>query len=34
MPPEIGHVIVPDVVAGTKNIGQATLFHCLFTDVW
>jgi hypothetical protein len=34
MPPEIGNVVVPDVVAGNKVIGEATLFHCLFTDNW
>jgi hypothetical protein len=34
MPPEIGNIIVPDVVAGTKPMGKTTLFHCLFTDVW
>lgn len=34
MPPEIGNIVVPDVVAGTKLMGKTTLFHCLFTDVW
>jgi hypothetical protein len=34
MPPEMGNVVVPDVVAGNKVMGEATLFHCLFTDNW
>ncbi len=32
MPPEVGNVVVPDVVAGNKGMGEATLYHCLFTD--
>lgn len=34
LPPEVGQVIVPDVVAGNKRMGQTTLYHCLFTDAW
>jgi hypothetical protein len=34
MPPEIGNVIVPDVVAGNQALGKTTLYHCLFTDDW
>ena len=34
MPPEIGNVVVPDVVAGTRRLGATTLYHCLFTDTW
>jgi hypothetical protein len=34
IPPEIGNAIVPDVVAGNQAMGQTTLYHCLFTDVW
>jgi hypothetical protein len=34
MPPEIGNVIVPDVVAGNQTLGETTLYHCLFTDDW
>lgn len=34
MPPEIGNIVVPDVVAGVKPLGKTTLYHCLFTDAW
>ena len=34
MPPDVGHVIVPDVVAGLKLMGETQLFHCLFSDDW
>lgn len=34
IPPEVGNVIVPDVVAGNKMMGQTTLYLCLFTDAW
>ena len=34
LPPEIGNIVVPDVVAGNQSMGQTTLFHCLFTDTW
>lgn len=34
IPSEIGNVIVPDVVAGNKMMGQTTLYLCLFTDAW
>jgi hypothetical protein len=34
MPPEVGNIIVPDVVAGNQFMGETTLFHCLFTDAW
>jgi hypothetical protein len=34
MPPEIGNIVVPDVVAGNKFMGKTTLYHCLFTDTW
>lgn len=34
LPPEVGNVIVPDVVAGNQMMGQTTLYHCLFTDAW
>lgn len=30
--PEIGLTVVPDVVAGNRGLGEATLFDCLFTD--
>ncbi len=32
MQPEVGHVVVPDVVAGFRRMGEATLYHCLFAD--
>jgi hypothetical protein len=34
MPPEIGNIVVPSVMAGNQAIGKATLYHCLFTDSW
>jgi hypothetical protein len=34
MPPDVGNVIVPDVVAGLKLMGETTLYHCLFSDDW
>lgn len=30
--PEIGLTVIPDVVAGNRGLGEATLFDCLFTD--
>lgn len=32
LPPEIGLTVVPDVVAGNRGPGEATLYDCLFTD--
>jgi hypothetical protein len=34
MPPEVGKIIVPDVVPGLKILGEATLYDCLFSDAW
>lgn len=34
MPPEIGNIVVPDVMAGNQELGKATLYHCFFTDSW
>jgi hypothetical protein len=34
MPPEIGNIVVPEVVTSLHVMGEATLFHCLFTDNW
>ncbi|WP_437620413.1 hypothetical protein [Sorangium sp. So ce1151] len=36
MPPEIGTVLVPDVIAGLRLPGEVRLYDCLFTDnhVW
>lgn len=34
MPPNIGNLVVPDVMAGNQMIGRATLYHCFFTDSW
>ncbi len=33
MPKEIGEVRVPDVVAGGGDLGESTLYDCLFTHV-
>ena len=33
--PEIGGIVVPDVVSGNEVMGTNTLFDCLFTDnIW
>ena len=32
LPHEIGELVVPDVVAGNRARGEATLYDCLFTD--
>ena len=34
MDPQVGLTVVPDVVAGGKWFGEATLFTCLFSDAW
>lgn len=34
MLPDIGNIVVPDVMAGNQELGKATLYHCLFTDSW
>jgi len=34
MPPEVGKVVVPDVVTNLRWLGQATLYDCLFSDDW
>lgn len=34
MPPEVGNIVVPDVMAGNQMIGRATLYNCFFTDAW
>jgi hypothetical protein len=34
MPPDIGNIVVPDVMAGNQELGKATLYHCFFTDSW
>ena len=34
MPPDIGNIVVPDVMAGNQAIGRATLYQCFFTDAW
>lgn len=31
---EVGLTVVPDVVAGSKWFGEATIFTCLFSDGW
>ena len=32
--PEVGLTVVPDVEAGGKSFGEATIFTCLFSDNW
>ncbi|MFO0587291.1 MAG: hypothetical protein U0441_07125 [Polyangiaceae bacterium] len=32
MPPEIGRLVVPDIALGSRRLGEATLYDCLFTD--
>jgi hypothetical protein len=32
MPPEVGKVVVPDVVTNLRSFGEATLYDCLFSD--
>ncbi|WP_438032763.1 hypothetical protein [Sorangium sp. So ce204] len=32
MPPEIGTILVPDVAVNLRNLGEATLYDCLFAD--
>jgi hypothetical protein len=34
MPPEVGNIIVPDVSTDGRNIGEARLYDCLFSDRW
>lgn len=34
MPPDVGKIIVPDVVPGLRILGEATLYDCLFSDAW
>jgi hypothetical protein len=32
--PQVGLTVVPDVVAGGRWFGEATIFTCLFSDSW
>ncbi|WP_434047584.1 MULTISPECIES: hypothetical protein [Sorangium] len=32
MPPETGTIVVPDVAVNLRNLGEATLYDCLFRD--
>lgn len=34
IPPEVGLTVVPEVQAGNKLFGEATIFTCLFSDNW
>jgi len=34
IPPELGNELVPDVSMPTGLMGQATIYVCLFSDVW
>jgi hypothetical protein len=34
MPPEVGKIIVPEVVGGGNLYGESTIYGCLFSDNW
>ncbi len=34
IPPELGNEVVPDVAMDGARMGQATIYVCLFSDVW
>lgn len=34
MPPDVGKMLVPDVVTDGRRPGEATLYDCLFSEVW
>ncbi|MRG97217.1 hypothetical protein [Polyangium spumosum] len=34
IPPELGNEVVPDVAVGVVGFGTATIYICLFSDVW
>ena len=34
MPPEVGKLIVPDVIGGGNLYGESTIYGCLFSDNW
>ncbi len=34
IPPEIGNEVIPDVETDAAEMGEATIYICLFSDVW
>jgi len=32
--PELGDEVVPDVAMDGASLGEATIYVCLFSDVW
>ncbi len=34
IPPELGNEVVPDVAMPVGSMGEATIYVCLFSDVW
>lgn len=34
IPPELGNDVVPDVAMNVVLMGEATIYMCLFSDVW
>jgi hypothetical protein len=34
LPRELGEVVVPDVATPSRQLGEATLYDCLFSDAW
>ena len=32
MPPDVGMVIVPNVATSLRDLGEATIYDCLFSD--
>ena len=34
IPPELGNELVPDVAMPVGLMGEATMYRCLFSDVW
>jgi hypothetical protein len=34
IPPELGNEVVPDVAMDGALMGEATIYMCLFSDVW
>ena len=34
IPPELGNEVVPDVAMNVVLMGEATIYMCLFSEVW
>jgi hypothetical protein len=34
IPPDLGNEVVPDVYEPRTRFGEATIYLCLFSDVW